>query len=168
MPSTKPRIRPYVDEDVYVWLRTASLRPGKTESDIVNHALRAEMKGEHEDVRVKAMLRRLDRQTRALEIVQRNQLINAEAFALFMRYFLTVIPAVSENEKAATQAEGHVRFTTYLESLRTVLEDGEPVLFTALEDVMVDQSAFFTAQELATLHESAPERVSKPKETANA
>lgn len=168
MPSTRPRIRPYIDEDVYVWLRTASLRPGKTESDIVNHALRAEMKGEHEDVRVKAMLRRLDRQTRALEIVQRNQLISAEAFALFMRYFLTVIPAVSENEKDATQAEGHVRFTTYLESLRTVLEDGEPVLFTALEDVMVDQSAFFTAQELATLHKPAPERVSKSKEAANA
>ena len=167
MPSTKPRIRPYIDEDVYVWLRTASLRPGKTESDIVNHALRSEMKGEFEDVRIKAMLRRLDRQTRTLEVLKRNQVINSEAFALFMRYFLTVIPAVSENEKEATQAEGHTRFATYVQSLRTVLSDGEPVLFTALEDVMVDQSAFFTAQELAALHEPAPKRVSK-KEAANA
>ena len=168
MPSTKPRIRPYIDEEVYVWLRTASLRPGKTESEIVNHALRAEMKGEHEDVRIKAMLRRLDRQTRALEVLKRGQIINGEAFALFMRYFLTVIPAVNEDEKEAAQADGHTRFNTYLESLRTVLEDGAPVLFTALEDVMVDESAFFTAEELARLHEPAPERVSKTKEAAHA
>lgn len=164
MPSTKPRIRPYLDEDVYVWLRTASLRPGKTESEIVNHALRSEMKGEYEDVRIKAMLRRLDRQTRALEIVKRNQIINGEAFALFMRYFLTVIPAVSDDEKAAAQADGHSRFATYLESLRTVLEDGPPVLLTALEDVMVDESAFFTVEELKKLHEPAPKRASKIKE----
>ena len=50
------------------------------------------------------------------------------------------------------------RFERFIESLQTVLADGETVIFAALQDVMSDESAFFTKDELMRLHDPAPER----------
>ncbi|MEM7569761.1 MAG: CopG family transcriptional regulator [Pseudomonadota bacterium] len=161
MPSTKPRIWSYIDVDNHVRLTALARRPGNTASQVVNHALSAFFANEHEVRRDAALIRRLDRMTRQSEVLKRNQIISAEAFALFMRYFLTVIPPVPETDKAAAQAQGAGRFEKYLESLQAVLADGESVLFNALEDVMVDDSAFFTKEELMRLHQPAPDRSTK-------
>ena len=113
MPSNRPRIRPYLDEDVYVLLRAAAERPGQSESAIVNEALAGHFRGEHDDARMGALLRRMDQITRTLETSKRDQIVHAEAFGLFMRYFLTVIPPVGPKDKDAAQAEGQTRFETY-------------------------------------------------------
>lgn len=158
MPSKKPRIGSYIDTDNYVRLKALAARPGNTESDVVNKALAAFFAGEHEVKRDGAIIRRLDRMTRQTEVLKRNQIISAEAFALFVRYFLTVIPPVPDADKKAAQAQGAARFERFLTSLQTVLADGESVLFTALEDIMTDESAFFTKEELLRLHEPRPEK----------
>jgi len=163
MPSTRPRIRPYLDEDIYVLLRAAAERPGQTESSIVNEALSGHFRGEHADTRLNALLRRLDQMTRLLEVAKRDTIVHAEAFGLFVQYFLTVIPPVNPPDKAAAQAEGQTRYENYLESLRTVLADGDPILMRAMDDVRFDESAFFSVEELMKLHEPRPER-----EVANA
>ena len=105
-----------------------------------------------------ALLRRLDQMTRILETSKRDHIVHAEAFGLFMRYFLTVIPPVGPKDKEAAQAEGHSRFETYLESLRTILADGDPILISAMDDVRFDESAFFSTEELKLLHEARPEK----------
>ena len=161
MPSTNPRIHPYISEDSYVRLRALAKRPGHNESEIVDKALAAFFSLEHEDKRDGALIRRLDRMTRQFEDLKRKQIISGEAFALFVRYFLTVIPPVEEAGKAAAQAQGQKRFGKFIESLRTVLSDGDKILFTATEDIMVDDSAFFTREELQRLHIPRPERVSE-------
>ena len=117
---------------------------GITESQVVDDALAAFFSGEHEVKRDAALIRRLDRMTRASEVLKRNQVIAGEAFALFMRYFLTVIPPVPEADKQAAKAQGNARFERYLQSLQRILQDGESILFTALEDMMAEESAFFT------------------------
>ncbi|MEM6625120.1 MAG: CopG family transcriptional regulator [Pseudomonadota bacterium] len=165
MPSTNPRIRPYISPDNHVRLKALAELPGRGESEIVDKALAAFFSHEHDDKRDGALIRRLDRMTRQMEGLKRNQIIYAEAFALFMRYFLTVIPPVSEADKAAAQAQGADRYEKYLKSLRTVLADGERILFDVVDDLIVDESAFFTAEELARLHEPAP---SAQKEAADA
>lgn len=161
MPSTNPRIHPYISQDCYVRLQALAKCPNRNESEIVDKALAAFFSREHEDKRDGALIRRLDRMTRQMESLARKQIISAEAFALFMRYFLTVIPPVNEGDKRAAQAKGQDRFLTYLESLKTVLEDGDRVLFTAVEDIMVDESAFFTEEELKRLHQPKPSRPEK-------
>lgn len=156
MPSTKPRIGIYFEDDNFQHLQVMSKRPGEDYSGIVNKALSAFFMNEHEVKRDAAIIRRLDRMTRQADTLKRNQIISAEAFALFVRYFLTVIPPVPDSDKQSAQAQGAVRFERYLESLQTVLADGERALFTALEDVMADESAFFTKEELRRLDEPAP------------
>ena len=158
MPSTKPRLYFYADTDNHVRLTALSKKPGLSNSSIINDALAAFFAGEHEVKRDAALIRRLDRMTRQSEVLQRNQIISAEAFALFVRYFLTVIPPVPEADKASASAQGASRFERFIESLQTVLADGDPVLFNALDDIMTDESAFFTKDELMRLHEAAPDR----------
>ncbi len=157
MPSTKPRIWSYIDPLNHARLQALAKRPGSNESQVVNNALSAFFAQEHEVKRDAALIRRLDRMTRQSEVLKRNQIIAAEAFALFMRYFLTVIPPVPDKDKAAAQAQGSARFERYIQSLQTVLADGETVLFAALEDIMVDETAFFTKDELMRLNETVPE-----------
>ncbi len=158
MPSTKPKIWIYIDTDNHDRLRVQSKKPGKNVSAVVNDALSAFFAGEHEVKRDAALIRRLDRMTRQTETLKRNQIISAEAFALFVRYFLTVIPPVPDKDKAAASAQGSVRFERFIESLQTVLADGDKVLFSAMEDIMTDETAFFTKDELMKLHEPAPEK----------
>ena len=168
MPSKNPRIYPYISEDCYVRLQALAARPGRNESEIVDKALAAFFSREHEDKRDGALIRRLDRMTRQMENLDRKQIISAEAFALFMRYFLTVIPPVNAADRQAAQAQGQDRFLTYLESLKTVLEDGDRILFTAVEDVIADDSAFFTAEDLDRLHQPKPERAKSKAEKREA
>jgi len=167
MPSTKPRIWTYIDVENHIRLCALAARPGSNVSHVVNQALSAFFAQEHEVKRDGAIIRRLDRMTRQTEILKRNQIISAEAFSLFVRYFLTVIPPVPDKDKAAAQSQGAARFERFIESLQTVLADGESILFAALEDVMVDETAFFTKDELMRLHEPSPESA-KEKELADA
>ncbi len=164
MASSNPRIHPYLKPSVFAHLQAAKLKPGRTESDIVNQALAAFFSHEHDDKRDAALIRRLDRLSRQIEGLERKQIIAAEAFALFVRYFLTVIPQVSEADRKAAQAEGHARFETYLSSLQSILQDGEPILFNRVEDQLADGSKFFTEDELARLHEPRPERPAKTED----
>lgn len=156
MPSTKPRIRAYISVDNHTKLQIFAKKPGSCESKIVDDALAAFFAGEHEVKRDAALIRRLDRMTRQTEVLKRNQIIASEAFALFVRYFLTVIPPVPEADKPAASAQGMARFERYIQSLQTVLADGETILFAALEDVMADDTAFFTKEELMQLHRPKP------------
>lgn len=158
MPSTKPRIWIYIDPDNHSRLVVEAKKPGRNTSEIVDTALKAYFAGEHEVKRDAALIRRLDRMTRQSETLKRNQIISAEAFALFVRYFLTVIPPVPDKDKAAASAQGSVRFERFIESLQTVLADGDKVLFSAMEDIMTDETAYFTKDELMKLHEPAPEK----------
>lgn len=166
--AKKPRIHPYISSDNFVRLRALGKCPGRYESEIVDKALAAFFSHERDDKRDAALIRRLDRMTRQMEVIKRNQIISSEAFALYVRYFLTVIPPVPEPDKEAARSQGHARFETYLKSLKRVLEDGERVLFTALEDVVVDESAFFTKDELMRLHIPAPKRTPAETEVENA
>lgn len=161
MPSKNPRIHPYISEDSYVRLRALAERPNRNESEIVDKALAAFFAEEHEDQRDGALIRRLDRMTRQMEGLKKNQVIAAEAFALYIRYFLTVIPPVPDADRKAAQAQGLGRYETYLSSLRTILSEGERILFDAVEDVFTDESAYFTEEELMRLHEAAPTRAVK-------
>ncbi|PCI53380.1 MAG: CopG family transcriptional regulator [Alphaproteobacteria bacterium] len=156
--AKKPRIHPYITQDNYVRLRALGKCPGRYESEIVDKALAAFFSNEVDDKRDAALIRRLDRMTRQMEGLKRKQIINAEAFALYVRYFLTVIPAVPNQDKDAARSQGAVRFENYLQSLKRVLEDGERVLFTALEDVVVDESAYFTKEELMRMHIPQPKK----------
>ena len=156
MASTNPRIHLYLKPEVFARLQAAKLKPGRPESDIVKRALAAFFSHEHEDKRHAALIRRLDRISRQIEGLERRQIIATEAFALFVRYFPTVIPQVAQADKKAAQAEGHSRLETYLNkpSSHSRRRRGHPVSPDGRSPCGCVR--VLTKEELARLHDPAP------------
>lgn len=151
MPSNKPRVTFYVTDDNYVRVKALAARPGQNVSKIIENALTAYFSHEREDNRDGAIIRRLDRLTRQLEVNKRNMIILSETVALNVRYFLTLMPEVDGNDMPAVQAMGARRYEKFVETLRTVLGDGDRVLHSALDDIVVGEDAFFTKEDLMRL-----------------
>ena len=97
MPSNKPRVTFYVTDENYARVKALAARPGQNVSKIVEAALTAFFSHESEDNRDGAIIRRLDRLTRQLEVNKRNMIILSETVALNARYFLTLMPEVDKD-----------------------------------------------------------------------
>lgn len=151
MPSNKPRVTIYVTDENYARVKALASRPGKNVSMVMETALTAYFSQEREDGRDGAIIRRMDRLTRQMEVNKRNTIILSETVALYIRYFLTLMPEIDPEQKQAIQATGARRYDAFIETLRTVLGDGDRVLHTALDDIVVGEDAFFTKEDLMRL-----------------
>lgn len=154
----KPRLHPYVSRENYVRLRAMAARPNETESGIVDRALTAFFAGHHDDKRDAAIIRRLDRLTRQFDRLERNDLILNELTALFVRYFLTVTPPLPPSQMEAARAQGSARFERFVETLGRDLRAGRRLLQRAIDEIVADETDFFTEAELDRLHQPAPEK----------
>ena len=70
------------------------------------------------------MTRRLDRIDRSIQRLERDLGIANEAFAIFMRSWLTATPVLPEAAQAAAQAQGGQRYDRFLEALGRRLASG--------------------------------------------
>ena len=87
------------------------------------------------DQREAVFVRRLDLLTRQVERLERDLTIGVESLALFIRFWLTVTPALPEDAQAAAQAKGRERFESFLEILGRRLAKGN----TLLREVSIDR-----------------------------
>ena len=103
-------------------------KKGVSKSSIVAAALASWLSADAGDQREAAIGKRLDRLSRQFERLERDQAIEIETLALFVRYFLTVSPPVPEAHQEAAKAQGKARFEQFVEQLgrhcdeRSVLE----------------------------------------------
>src|ERR1700732_1821627 len=88
-----------------------------------------------------ALTRRLDRLTRQAERLERDLTISVEALALFVHYWLTLIPTLPERAQAAAQAKGRERFAAFVETLGRRLASGKSVLREVAMDLRADPSS---------------------------
>lgn len=71
-----------------------------------------------------ALAKRLDRLTRQVERLERQAVLNGEAVALFVRFWLTTTSPTPDAATPAAQAKGRERYTTYLDGLGRRLAKG--------------------------------------------
>ncbi|MBN9278575.1 MAG: hypothetical protein J0I57_13260 [Hyphomicrobium sp.] len=120
----KTKIGIYLTDDVAIRLDRA-VRAGGTKSDIVNTALErfldpASAKGPYAEV-----LARLEAKRKLLRRIRRDVEVTAEAFALFVRYFLMITPPLPESEQEEARQLGHARLKVFLKEVgRRVASDG--------------------------------------------
>ena len=157
--STKlKRIQAYAPDHLHKRLEIAASHPKVSKSEIVNKALELYLSAEQEAARNNPLLRRLDRITREGEKLRQRLIVLSEGHALFVRYFLTLVPPASGAELQAARAEGAIRFERYRKSLETILSDQNRHLFNGIEDVFLAESDFFTEEELDALDNPVPTR----------
>lgn len=113
----KPRHHLYLDDELTEQLKALAAKPGSSKSAIVSDALRAFIarRGANElDDRLKV---RLDRLSRQLNRIERDQQILLESLALFVRYYLTVTAPLPEVDQEAARALGQERFQAFIDQV---------------------------------------------------
>src|ERR1700732_2500121 len=115
-------------------------RWGQPKSLVAEAAIASFLTPDDSDRHEVALTRRLDRLTRQAERLERDLTISVEALALFVHYWLTLIPTLPEGAQAAAQAKGRERFAAFVETLGRRLASGKSFLREISMDVEVQSS----------------------------
>ena len=111
---------------------------GVSKSSIVAAALASWLSPDAADQREAAIAKRLDRLSRHAERLERDQNIQIETLALFIRYFLTVSTPVPEAHQDAARAQGKARFEQFVEQLGRHLLRGRSLVRDVVEELHPD------------------------------
>jgi predicted transcriptional regulator len=95
-----------------------------TRSAIVEAAVESFLSPDHADMQEAALTRRLDRLSRQVARLERDQRITTETLALFVRFWLTITPPIGPEVQAAAQAKGRERFDGFVETLGKRVQKG--------------------------------------------
>lgn len=102
--------------------RARSRRVSQTE--VLEAALASLLTPDHEE-RIEAVLtKRLDRLSRQLERLEWHVELSNEAFAIFVRFWLTSTAPLPDEAMRAAQATGKKRYQAFVESLAKRMEAG--------------------------------------------
>lgn len=134
----KARMNVYFEPSLLQRVEDLAARKGLTKSTIIEAAVASFLSPDAEDRREAAFTRRLDRLTRQAERLERDVMISAEAFALFVRFWLTVTPPLPDSAQAAAKAKGTERYQGFVETLGRRIAKGQSILSEVSMDIEGD------------------------------
>jgi predicted transcriptional regulator len=130
----KAQLSIYLDPDIFASLEAYANRQGKPKSLVAEAAIASFLSPDDSDRREAAIAKRLDRIARVLERLERNDGVTLETMALFIRFWLTSMPALPEHSSPAARAKGAERYDRFVEALGRRLSSGS----TVLKEVSID------------------------------
>jgi hypothetical protein len=136
----KCRLSVYLEPTLMAQLIELAKRKKQPMSLVAEAAIASFLTPDESDRREAAVARRLDRLSRQGERLERDLTISVEAMALFIRYWLTITPSVSEDFQAAAQAHGRERFASFLQMLGQRLAAGRKTFQGLAADVGLEAS----------------------------
>ncbi len=131
----KDRLSVYLDPGVMAQLSAYAARRNKSLSLVAEAAIASFLSADGPDRLEAALSRRLDRQSRQTERLERDLGISVEMLALFVRHWLTVTPLSPDSSQAAAQAKGRERFEGFVEALGRRLASGRSIAREISEEV---------------------------------
>ena len=121
--------------DLMTRLADYASRKGVTRSLVIEAALTSHLSPDGADRLEAALARRLDLLNRHLERIERHVGISNEALAVFVRFWLTITPAVPDTALAAAQTKGRERYEGFVEALGRRLARGRKLTDEVGRDV---------------------------------
>jgi hypothetical protein len=144
---SRTRLNLFIEHEHAKRLDELATMKGLSKSSIMAAALASFLSPDSGDQREAAIAKRLDRLSRQLDKLERDQNILIETLALYVRYFLTVSTPVPEAHQEAARAQGRVRFEQFIEQLGRHLLRGRSLVKDVVEEIQPDPSQFFGQQE---------------------
>jgi predicted transcriptional regulator len=115
----------YLDDEAHAALADFAARRGKSLSIVAAAAIASYLSPDATEQQEAAIARRLDRLSRQLERLERDQGLDIEMTALFVRHWLTTTPPVPEVAQSAARAKGAERYAAFVETLGRRLAAGK-------------------------------------------
>ena len=144
---SRTRLNLFIEHEHAKRLDELAAMKGLSKSSIIAAALASFLSPDSGDQREAAIAKRLDRLSRQLDKLERDQNILIEKLALYVRYFLTVSTPVPEAHQEAARAQGRARFEQFIEQLGRHLLRGRSLVKDVVEEIQPDPSQFFGQQE---------------------
>lgn len=144
---SRSRLNLFIEPEHAKRLDELAAMKGLSKSSIIAAALASFLSPDSGDQREAAIAKRLDRLSRQLDKLERDQNILIETLALYVRYFLTVSTPVPEAHQEAARAQGRARFEQFIEQLGRHLLRGRSLVKDVVEEIQPDQNQFFGLQE---------------------
>ncbi len=144
---SRTRLNLFIEPEHARRLDELATMKGLSKSSIIAAALASFLSPDSGDQREAAIAKRLDRLSRQLDKLERDQNILIETLALYVRYFLTVSTPVPEAHQEAARAQGRARFEQFVEQLGRHLLRGRSLVKDVVEEIQPDQSQFFSQPE---------------------
>lgn len=123
-PEKKKRLSIYLDPDLLHRLVDHAGRREQSRSTIAEAAIASFLSPDADERREAALAKRLDRIDRNLRRLERDIGIANEAFAIFIRSWLTSTSSLPESAQAAAHTKGGERYDRFLEALGRRLAKG--------------------------------------------
>ena len=102
---------------------------------VVEAAIASHLSPDAADRLEAALARRLDRMVRQMERLERHVTISNEALAVFVRFWLTSTPALTDTALAAAQTKGRERYHGFVEALGRRLARGRGLADEISDDI---------------------------------
>lgn len=134
-PDRKKRLSVYLDPDLMRLLADFADRREQSRSIIAEAAIASFLSPDADERKEAAISKRLDRIDRNIQRLERDIGIANEAFAIFMRAWLTSTAPLPETAQA-TRAKGGERYDKFLEALGKRLAQGPRLRQEVPDDVV--------------------------------
>lgn len=135
----KPRINIHITAEAEKLLRMAAVG-GATKASIVDAAIK-QLLGPKDDAReFAAVVKRLDKLTRAMERLADDASAQTETLALFVLYYLCITPPLPDDMRAGAEALGRKRFDRFVGQVGDRLMGKERYVDALLDHMGLEQS----------------------------
>jgi predicted transcriptional regulator len=131
----KKRLSVYLDADLMRLLADFADRREHSRSIVAEAAIASFLSPDADERQEAAIVKRLDRIDRNVQRLERDIGIANEAFAIFMRSWLTSTASLPEAAQAAARAKGAERYDRFLDALGRRLAKGPRLTQEVLSDV---------------------------------
>lgn len=135
---TQQRLNLFIQPEHAKRLDELAAKKGVSKSSIVAAALASWLSTDAGEQREAAIAKRLDRLSRQLERLERDQAILIETLALYVRYYLTVTTPLPEAHQEAARAQGRARFEQFVEQLARHLLRGRSLVRDVVGEMQPD------------------------------
>ncbi|NLS28309.1 hypothetical protein S2M10_33190 [Sphingomonas sp. S2M10] len=133
--TTRTRMNVYFDPALLTQVETLALRRKVSKSAIIEAAVASFLSGDSAEQLEAAMSRRLDRLGRRIDSLDEDLAILGEMLSLFVQFWLTITPPMSETAQAVARAKGTERFEGFMQTLGRRLATGDRLLKELSRDI---------------------------------
>jgi hypothetical protein len=133
--QTKARMNVYFDPALLKKVEALATRRNVSKSAVVEAAVASFLSADASERLEAALSRRMDKLGRQIDGLDEDLAILGETVSLFIRFWLTITPPLSEAAQASARAKGAERFEGFLQSLGRKLATGDRFLKELSRDV---------------------------------
>ena len=134
LPEKKQRLSVYLEPDLKRRLADFAKRRARSESLIAEAAIASFLSPGSDERSEAAVVKRLDRNDRSLQRLERDLEIMAETLALFVQFWLNSTVPLPEEAQAAARAKGAERYERFVSALGRRLAKGQRLAQEVSED----------------------------------